>query len=88
MFRHPEEKRRDAGMQMGIAGFSENSISLYRFVIDSVQYRIKTRRSAEIGQSGFLHTPGTGKTDNTVSNQWRIGIIYEPIRKLKRDFIL
>jgi len=33
------------------------------------------RRSAEIERSGFLHTPGSGKTDGIASNQWRIDIM-------------
>ncbi len=48
---------------------------LYRFAIDSVQYRIQIRMIAKIKQSGFLHTRNLGKIDNIVSNQWRIGII-------------
>jgi len=48
---------------------------LYRFAIELMLIR----RSAKIKRSGFLHRRNNEKTDNIVSNQWRIGIRSEMI---------
>jgi len=41
---------------------------------------MQIRRSAEIEQSGFLHMPGSGKTANIASNQWRV-VDLKPVDK-------
>jgi len=46
---------------------------------------MQIRRSAKIKRSGFLHTRNSGKTDGTVSNQWRIGMRDGKHIKIKSD---